>query len=160
MDVSIEPVNRETLPLLDDGLRALARHMDDPFSATLDGLDAALFSDRPSCHALVARRKGAQKPLGIALYSPVFSTVRGGAGIYVSDLWVDDVARGRNLGRRLVAEVVRHGSDIWGAGFLRLAAYNDNHDALAAYARMGFERVEGEIPLRLAGSAFERIAAM
>ncbi|MEI4194387.1 GNAT family N-acetyltransferase [Roseovarius sp. E0-M6] len=153
----IDPVTPETLGLLERGLRALATDIGDPFHADAKTLSAALFGDAPACHGLVAHLSSEDAPLGVALYSPVFSTVGGAAGVYVSDLWVAERARGQALGRQLLARVADDGARLWQAGYIRLAAYDDNHGALAAYDSMGFDVVRGETGLRLSGAAFDKI---
>jgi len=84
----------ESLPLLHRGLRALSEDLGDPFRLTPEGLDAALFGPSPACHGLLALGPG-DALMGVALYSPVMSSVMGRAGVYVSDLWVAEAARGR-----------------------------------------------------------------
>jgi ribosomal protein S18 acetylase RimI-like enzyme len=75
--------------------------------------------------------------------------LRGGAGVYVSDLWVAPEARGSGLGRRLLGAVREDADRVWGVCFLKLAAYVDNPASLAFYARLGFLHHEHERYLTL-----------
>lgn len=152
----LRAVSPETLPLLEQGLRALALDLGDPFAATQDTLARALFSATPSCHGIIAERDGAVG--GITLFSPLFSTMVGQAGVYVSDLWVSSATRGTGLGHRLLAETARQGRMLWDATFLRLISYDDNPRAGAFYSKLGFEPHHGETTLRLTGAAFDKLA--
>jgi ribosomal protein S18 acetylase RimI-like enzyme len=79
----------------------------------------------------------------------VFSTVRGGAGLYVSDLWVAPEARSAGLGHRLLKAAEARAAEAWGAGFLRLTVYDDNPRARAFYDRLGFHSDPRETPLAI-----------
>ncbi len=140
-DDKIRPATIEDAEALDAALRDLSTHMGDAHAASIDDLKHAGFGGHPSFHALVAERAGILS--GVVVYSPMFSTVRGSSGLYVSDLWVSDVARGCGLGRRLLATAFDDASKRWGAAFIKLAVYHDNTDARAFYSRLGFtENVE------------------
>lgn len=144
-----------TLPLLLEGLRALSVDLDDPFHLTGDVLHKALFGPAPSCHGLLAL--GPDRALaGLALYSPVLSSVMGCAGVYVSDLWVAEAARGRRLGPRLLTQVGGRSGAMWGAGFMKLVSYTANSRARAFYARMGFAEKPDELPLLIRLDALEQ----
>ena len=76
--------------------------------------------------------------VGVSFYSPYVSTMRGMAGVYVSDLWTAEVVRGQGLGPRLLAETLRDAEAVWGARFLKLDVYHTNPDARRFYDRLGF----------------------
>lgn len=144
----IEPVTPDTLPLLEEGLRALAVDLGDPYEVTTQTLTEALFGPAPACHGLLACEGDALR--GITLYSLTMSTRWGGSGAYISDLWVAAQARGAGVGQRLMGAVAaRHE-----ARFLRLMVYADNPRASALYTRLGFQATEDETLLQLTGSAF------
>jgi len=130
------------LQVVDAMLRRLARDLDDPYRATLNGLNHALFSDAPTCFALLAEQDG--QACGIGLATPVFSTMRGGCGVYVSDLWVSDHIRGQGIGAALLSKIAQHAASAWHAVFLKLAVYADNTQAHRFYERLGFETITGE----------------
>ncbi|MFP4326550.1 MAG: GNAT family N-acetyltransferase [Paracoccaceae bacterium] len=124
------------------GLERLSADLGDAHRATAEELAQAMAGPVPPFRAQLAG-SGAP-PGGVVLYSPVFSTVAGGAGLYVSDLWVAEAARGSGLGRRLLAAAARDARAQWGAGFLTLAVYEDSHRARAFYARLGFRPMTGQ----------------
>jgi len=150
---SIEPVTLQTLPLLQTALEALSSELDDTHRADAETLGAALFGPLPACRALLALSGAA--PVGAALFSPVMSTVSGGAGAFVSDIWVSADLRNQGLGPRLLAHAARDAETLWQARFLWLVSYDDNARALAFYDRLGFRAQKGETRLSLTGGAFE-----
>ena len=92
MALVFRPVETEAdLALLDHALRRLSVDLGDTHGAGLDALRVGLMGDVPAAYGLLMLDEGL---LGAALYGPVFSTVRGAAGVYVSDLWVDQTVRG------------------------------------------------------------------
>ncbi len=152
---AIRPAKEADLAALDGALRALSRDLGDPYHASVDSLGQALFGETPSAWAQIA--DGPAGPGGIALFSPVFSTVRGGAGVYVSDLWVSSAQRGNGLAPALLQSAAERAVGLWGAGFMRLAVYPDNRRASALYGKLGFEPVDAETVMVLTGQAFQNI---
>lgn len=141
----------EDVAVLNAALRKLSASMGDTHRASDESLLQAGFGAWPALAALLAERDGAV--VGVAVFSPFYSTVRGMAGAYVSDLWVDDGLRGEGLGARLLARVRDESATLWGAGFLRLGVYADNQRARAFYDRLGFVHNPDETYLTLSGAA-------
>lgn len=135
------------LASLEGALRTLSADIAEDYTTDSAALMQAVLGAQPSAYGLLAMQGG--QTFGAALYSPNFSTVRGAAGVYVSDLWVSGAARGQGLGAGLLAQVARDGAARWGANWLRLAAYHHSHDALRFYARLGFTPADGQQELRL-----------
>ncbi|WP_339948206.1 GNAT family N-acetyltransferase [uncultured Albimonas sp.] len=127
---------------LRDALASLAQTMGDPFAAREADLARALHGPAPLCRAQVAE-VGPDALAGAIFYSPIFSTIRGSAGIFVSDLWASAQARGQGLGPRLLAAALADGEAAWGASFLKLQVYDDNPHARRFYDRLGFAQALG-----------------
>lgn len=134
-------------------LTQLSADLGDRHGATMAALAAACSGPHPAAYGFLA----GDGPEGAALAAPLFSTTRGAAGLYVSDLWVAPAARGTGLGRRILAHVARFGADRWGATFIRLSAYGENAGALAFYDRLGFAETPRDRWLVLAGAAMDRL---
>ena len=134
---------------LNAGLRALSHSMGDVHRADDGQIECALGG---VCLALLAESEAGDLT-GVAVFSPLFSTTRGMAGAYVSDLWVSPRARGAGLGQRLLAAVRDEAAGAWGAGFLRLGVYADNTGARRFYERLGFTEPANEHYLTLTGQA-------
>lgn len=147
----IRAATAEDMARLNAAMRALSQALGDPHRATDEDLRRAGFGPHPAFHALLAEEGAAL--IGAAIFSPTFSTVRGMAGAYVSDLWVAEGHRGRRLGAGLLAAIRDRGRALWGAGYLRVPVYNDNARAQAFYGRLGFAPSDHETIVVLDGAA-------
>jgi GNAT superfamily N-acetyltransferase len=120
-----------------------------------DMLDHALFGTSPTVFAHVAEEEGAI--LGMAIWFVNFSTWTGRHGIYLEDLYVRPEARGRGVGRRLLAElasVARHS----GYGRVEWAVLDWNETALRLYRSTGAQPMDGWTVYRLDGPALTALA--
>jgi len=137
---------------LNTGLAALSATLGDAHRVDASVLARACFGETPAAHALLA--EDGKDLAGVALFSPVVSTARGGAGVYVSDLWVAEAARGRGVGARLLAAVAGRADSLWGARFLKLAVYHTSPRARAFYDGLGFHAATDETVMTLDGAPF------
>ncbi|MCC5989152.1 MAG: GNAT family N-acetyltransferase [Pararhodobacter sp.] len=135
---------------LNAALRALSHSMNDTHRADDGQIRKALTG---ACHAILAEAGGDDLLAGAAMFSPLFSTTRGMAGAYVSDLWVAPPWRGAGLGQLLLAAVRDEAARDWGAGFLRLGVYSSNTRARRLYERLGFAEAADEHYMTLSGPA-------
>jgi ribosomal protein S18 acetylase RimI-like enzyme len=145
--IAIRQAGADDAERLNTALRHLSTAIGDEHCADPDMLRQAGFGANPAFRALLA--EAGREVVGAALYSPVFSTVRAGAGVYVSDLWVSEKTRGKGLGRKLLQAVTDDAATVWKARFLKLVVYDDNPDARAFYDRLGFSASQGETILTL-----------
>lgn len=148
---AIRPAGPADAATLDAGLAALSAELGDVHRMDAAGLRAAFAAPVAPFRAVLAGERG------LALYSPVFSTVAGGAGAHVSDLWVAAAARGTGLGRALLSAAARDAAAAWGAAFLSLVVYDGSAAARAVYARLGFREVTGERRLVLRGDPLDAL---
>lgn len=149
--ITIVPVGQSEIRILDAALRQLAADLGDPYNTELATLAAAVCGPSATCVALLALRDG--KQMAATLAAPVFSTKQGGAGLYVSDFWVAQQARGLGLGRRILAATLREGAAQDCGRFLKLTVYHDNQGARAVYDKLGFAESAGETNMFLTGAA-------
>lgn len=110
---------------------------------------AALF------RCLIADRDGHH--VGLALFFPVFSTIRGRPGVYLQDLWVDAAVRGDGVGERLMRAVAASAAKDWDAAYLELMVHADNRGAIRFYRRHGLDARAGEDHLCIEGLAFDTL---
>lgn len=110
------------------------------------------FGPRPLFRGLMAEEDG---PLGVVVYYPSYSTLRGEPGVYVQDLFVVEAARGRGVGRGLLAATMA--AQDWGAKYLTLSVSPGNVAAKAFYAKAGFRAREYDF-LIVDGAALEGLA--
>jgi ribosomal protein S18 acetylase RimI-like enzyme len=141
---------------LNRALAQLSADMGDEHKASDADIARVCFGPNPVLQALVASTSDGRL-VGVAAYSPFYSTVYGSAGVYVSDLWVDQEMRGQRLGQRLLAAVHRVGRNAWDASFIRLGVYHDNSRARAFYGRLGFVSTEETEFMMLAGEALQSL---
>ena len=155
---TIRPAGPADVARLRVALAGLAEAMGDAFAATETDLARALHGPAPTCRAQVTET-GPGPPAGAIFYSPIFSTIRGSAGIFVSDLWASGEARGQGLGPRLLAAALRDGGACWGASFLKLQVYESNVHARRFYDRLGFEQALGHAEMVLERDACAALVA-
>ncbi|MEO1459678.1 MAG: N-acetyltransferase [Pseudomonadota bacterium] len=157
--VTIRPAVAGDAPRLHRALESLSADLGDAHRADEADLLDAGFGAVASFRAVLAEPADAEGAplLGVGVFSPVYSTKRGAAGVYVSDLWVAPAARSTGLGRRLLAASAAEAGRAWRARFLRLTAYDDNPAALAFYGRLGFEEPDRERHLALEPEGFARL---
>jgi len=164
--ITIRRAEPQDAARLHAALQNLSNALSDVHRASVEDLVAHGFGEQAAFFALVADDAsavdtGAQdrhQPFhGVLLASPVFSTSRGGAGLYVSDLWVADTARGTGLGHRLLQSALTLAPSSWRIVFLKLAVHNHNTDARRFYDRLGFTGLPEESVLALSGEALESL---
>jgi len=146
-------VTMTEITLLDTALRQLAVDLGDDYKSDQAMLAAALCGPDVGCFALLASRAG--RPVGAVLAAPVFSTSRGGTGLFVSDLWVAQDVRGKGLARQLLARTLQEGAHRNAGHFLKLSVYHDNPGAIAAYGRLGLTVSAAEINMVLMGASLK-----
>ena len=146
------------VPRLRAALASLAQTMGDPFEASEADLSRVLHGPAPLARAQLAEA-GPGGLAGGTLYTPIFSTIRGAAGIYVSDLWTSAEARGQGLGPRLLAAALADAAAVWGASFLKLQVYDDNPHARRFYDRLGFAEALGHAEMVLEREACAALVA-
>ncbi|WP_050527812.1 GNAT family N-acetyltransferase [Pseudorhodobacter aquimaris] len=141
----IYPVTKADIPMLHQALAQLSQDLGDQHMASLAALTAAA----PLWRAILAVDEA---PKGALLATPLFSTTRGGVGLYVSDLWVSAEARGQGLGQRLLSAALQQ----WRPVFIKLSVYDDNTRGRAFYERAGFV-AQDETNMILQGAALDRL---
>lgn len=146
MDVTFHSAGPDEAPMLNAALRRLSADLGDAHAASDADIARAIAGPHPAAHGLLALT-GADVA-GAALYSPVFSSVKG-PGVYVSDLWVAPDARGGGLGRRLLGAVLRDAAGKWGAVRLTLNVYHHSTRSRAFYDRLGLIPVDTYTPMIL-----------
>ena len=127
----------------------------DAVVATDDDLRRHGFGPERHFEALLAFIDG--DPAGFALFHPRFSTWLGRPGMYLEDLFVTEAARGRGVGRRLMARLaaiaVERG---WGRIDFQVLDWNPARDF---YRRLGIEHLGDWLRYGADAEALSRLAA-
>jgi GNAT superfamily N-acetyltransferase len=122
--------------------------------ASEDDLRRHGFGPERRFEALLAFVDG--EPAGFALFYPDFSTWRGKPGIFLEDLYVREWARGRGVGRRLIARLAMVAIERdWPALHFNVLDWNP---ALGFYRKLGIERRNQWLPHGATDDVLRRLA--
>ncbi|WP_019930904.1 GNAT family N-acetyltransferase [Nocardia sp. BMG111209] len=129
----------------------------DQCTLTEERLHTALFGPAPALFAHVAVDDSSGTVLGCAIWFLNFSTWDGVHGIYLEDLYVMPEARGRGLGKALLAELARVAVE---RGYSRVAwsVLDWNAPSIDFYRAIGAQPQEEWLGYRLSGTALSRLA--
>jgi GNAT superfamily N-acetyltransferase len=122
---------------------------------TESDLHAALFGPQPRAYAVLAHAHGAA--VGLALWYYTFSTFRGRPDIFLEDLFVEPIHRGRgiglallrNLAQRAIAENCRR---------VEWRVLNWNAPSIVFYESLGATKMQDRHVRQLAGDALAALA--
>jgi GNAT superfamily N-acetyltransferase len=134
---------------------AVYEHLEHEVIASEADLAAALFGAQRYAEVVFACSAGVE--VGFALFFHNFSTFRGKPGIYLEDLFVRPQARGRGIGRHLLAWLARTALER-GCARLDWAVLDWNAPSIGFYRSLGAEALQEWTTFRLTGAALERLA--
>jgi GNAT superfamily N-acetyltransferase len=156
--ITIRPASPDDVPLVLEFIRDLARYerLEHEVSASEAQLHEALFGDPRYAEVVFACDNGA--PVGFALFFHNFSTFKGQAGIYLEDLFVRPEARGRGVGKRLLAYLARTAVDRHCAR-LEWAVLDWNEPSIGFYRSLGAVPMDEWTAFRLTGDALGALAS-
>ncbi len=155
--ITLSLATAEDVGLLLQLIRELAAYerAPDGVAATEEDLRRHGFGSERHFEALLAFLDG--EPAGFALFHPRFSTWLGRPGMYLEDLYVTEAARGRGVGRRLMARLaaiaVERG---WGRIDFQVLHWNP---ARGFYRRLGMEHLGDWLRYGADADALRRLAA-
>jgi len=155
--LTIRPAAAHELPLVLEFIRELAvyERLEHEMSATTADLATSLFGPRRYAEVVFACLDGT--PVGFALFFHNFSTFIGKPGIYLEDLFVRPQARGRGIGRRLLAWLARTTLER-GCARLDWAVLDWNAPSIAFYCSDGAVAQDEWTIMRVSGAALEDLA--
>jgi GNAT superfamily N-acetyltransferase len=155
--LTIRPAAAPDVPEVLRFIRELAvyERLEHEVVATEAALHAALFGPRPYAEVVFACLDGV--PVGFALFFHNFSTFLGKPGIYLEDLFVRPAARGRGVGRSLLAWLARTALER-GCGRLDWAVLDWNEPSIRFYHGLGAVALDDWTTMRVSGAALERLS--
>lgn len=155
--MTLRPATAADVPQILAFIRGLAEYerLLHEVVATEDGLRQALFGPRPYAEVVLAEDAGV--PVGFALFFHTFSTFLGQPGIYLEDLFVIPEARGRGVGKALLAELARL-AIARGCGRVEWAVLDWNAPAIGFYDSLGARPNEEWTVYRLTGAPLAALA--
>ena len=157
MAVSIRPATPADLPLIAELIRALAEYEKLAEEVRFDEakLGEKLFGERPYAEVLIGEVDGAA--MGFALFFHNFSTFEGRPGIYLEDLFVRPEARGKGLGKALLAELARIAVER-DCARLEWWVLDWNEPSIGFYKSLGARPMDEWTVMRVDGAALQALA--
>jgi GNAT superfamily N-acetyltransferase len=156
---AVRPARPEDCETIVNLVRELAVYekLDHLARATPADLRRHLFGPRPYAEALIAEADGG--PVGMALFFHTFSTFLGRPGLYLEDVFVRPEARGRGIGKALLASVARIAAER-GCGRLEWSVLNWNTPAIGFYVSLGARPMSEWTVYRIDGEPLQRLATL
>src|SRR2546423_3576245 len=139
--MEIRAATEADVPLILRCIRELAEYerLAHEVVATEDVLRETLFGARPYAEVVIAEDGG--EAVGFALFFHNYSTFLGRPGIYLEDLYVRPQARGRGVGRALLAHLARLTVERR-CGRLEWWVLDWNEDAIRFYRSLGAQPMD------------------
>jgi GNAT superfamily N-acetyltransferase len=123
--------------------------------ATVDDIEASLFSAASSTKALICEMNG--EPIGFCVYFFSYSTWLGKQGLYLEDLYVSPASRGGGAGKQMLRHLARIACDT-GCGRFEWSVLDWNEPAIGFYESLGASAQSEWVRYRLAGDALKKFA--
>ena len=113
-----------------------------------EGLLQHGFGPEPRFRVVLAEEHGVT--LGFCLFLPEYSSWRGAMGLFVQDVYLRHAARGKGMGRGLLAAALAEAQD-WQPTFMALMVKRSNVLAVGFYQTLGFALRDASDPFILEG---------
>jgi GNAT superfamily N-acetyltransferase len=154
--LSIRPANAGDVPLLVTLIHEFAAFERLPVTVTDASLLRDGFGQRPRFRVLMAEWDG--QPAGYAFFFDYYSTFEGRAGLFLEDVYVRELYRGKKIGNALMARVaaIAREENCFG---VRWQVLDWNTPAIDFYRKLGAEFLDEWKTVSLQGDAFDRLAA-
>jgi GNAT superfamily N-acetyltransferase len=156
--ISIRRATPSDAALVLEFIRELARYekLEHHCVATEEQLRHSLFAQDSCAEALLAFEE--ENPAGFAVYFFSYSTFLAKRGLYLEDLFVKPNLRGRGIGKKLFAQLLKIARDR-GCGRFEWSVLDWNAPAIAFYESLGAEAQREWIRYRLDEKQISRLAA-
>lgn len=158
MTVRIVPARPEDVGTVFALVRALAEYerLSHLVTGTEEDLRGELFGAQPVIEAVVAWDD--DRAVGFALFFHNYSTFLARRGLYLEDLFVVPQARGRGIGKALIAHCARV-AVTRGCGRFEWSVLDWNETAIAFYRSLGAELLPDWRICRLHGESLRRFGS-
>jgi GNAT superfamily N-acetyltransferase len=156
-NLTIAKATKTDVPLILSFIRGLAEYerLSNEVVATEESLNDTLFGDHPGAEVLIASLDGA--PVGFALFFHNYSTFLGQRGLYLEDLFVRPEARGKGIGRALLAHLAKIAVERK-CGRLEWAVLDWNEPAIRFYKGLGAKPMDEWRTFRVTGTELSSLA--
>jgi GNAT superfamily N-acetyltransferase len=161
MNFNIRSANVDDVPLILRFIKELAEYeeMSDMVQATEPMLRLALFGEQRNCEVLFAceDQGEGEVEVGFALFFHNFSTFLGCKGLYLEDVYVRPVARGKGYGKAIMVYLARLAVER-GCGRFEWNVLDWNQTAIDFYRSMGAVGMDEWRLQRVTGEALKALA--
>ena len=133
---------------------AVYEKLEHEMEASVEDLATSIF-DKKQAEVIMAELDG--KVVGYALYFYSYSTFLAKAGIYLEDLYVEKVHRGKGIGKTLLSQLAKITVDN-GFGRLEWSVLDWNKPAIDFYKSIGARPMQGWTMNRLTGESLVELS--
>ncbi|MEN8138031.1 MAG: GNAT family N-acetyltransferase [Bacteroidota bacterium] len=133
---------------------AVYEKLEHEMEATIEELESSIF-EKDQASVLIAEYNN--EVVGYALYFLSYSTFLAKAGIYLEDLYVEKIHRGKGIGKRLLSSLAKITVEN-GYGRLEWSVLDWNKPAIDFYRSIGAESLDGWTTNRLTGNYLKKLA--
>ena len=153
----IADATENDVPLILTFIRELAEYEQvlERVTVTESSLRATLFGPQPFVNAIIAYENDAA--VACAIYFFTFTSFAGLPSLYLEDIFVRPVARGKGVGRQLLAFLAKRARKR-GCGRMEWSVINWNESAMAFYRKVGAHPVHDWTVFRLEQDKLEELA--
>lgn len=157
-NISLRFATEADADLILEFIQALADYekLSDEVTATSDDIRTSMFGEKAYAECLLSF--DGDQPLGFALFYHTYSTFLGKPGLYLEDLFVKPEARGRGVGKQLLAKLASIALER-GMGRLEWWVLDWNKPAIDFYDSLDAEAMDEWTVYRLSGDALTRLAS-
>lgn len=155
--LNIRPANPVDVPLIQQFIRDLAEYERSPESAiaTQEDLLRDGFGAAPKYRCLLAEWDG--QPAGFAFFFYNYSTWQGRPGLYLEDLFVKPVFRGKGVGKALLLHLAKIAVDE-NCGRFQWQVLDWNTPAIDFYKSLGAKTMDEWLTMRVEGEDIKKLA--
>jgi GNAT superfamily N-acetyltransferase len=152
----IRPATEQDVPTILDLIKQLADYerLADKVIATEQRLRDTLFGERPAAEVLLASLEG--ETVGFAVFFTNYSTFLAKPGFYLEDLFVKPHARGKGIGKALLARVTKIALER-DCGRVEWSVLNWNEPSIRFYEALGAVPLSDWTTYRLTGEALLKL---
>ncbi|RDI48623.1 GNAT family N-acetyltransferase [Aquicella lusitana] len=153
----IKAATPEDLPLILSFIKELAEYekLSHEVTATEQQLRDTLFGPKAYAEVLIGYLD--QEPVSFALFFHNYSTFLGKPGIYLEDLYVRPVARGKGIGQKMLAYLANLAKERH-CGRLEWWVLDWNESAIGFYKRLGAKPMDEWTVYRVTDTALDELA--
>jgi GNAT superfamily N-acetyltransferase len=152
----IRSATEQDIPIILDLIKQLADYerMADRVTATEQRLHDTLFGERPAAEVLLATLEG--ETVGFAVFFTNYSTFLAKPGLYLEDLFVQPHARGKGIGKALLARLAGIAVER-DCGRVDWQVLNWNEPSIAFYEALGAVALSDWTTYRLTGESLAKL---